>query len=197
MKIGITGGVGSGKSTILEILQKEYGAAVIIADDVSRELMEPGHPGFLPVAEYFGDGILAEDGSIDRGKLAAIVFRDPEKLAVLNHLNHPLVRERILELIRQYQEQGYFLIVIESAILIQAGYRELIDELWAVHVDYEIRVQRLMESRGYSREKTDSIISNQLSDQDTEAAADFVIDNSGTQEQTRLQIARHVACYKR
>ena len=194
MIIGVTGGVGTGKSTILKILQEEYDAVIIIADDVSRELMMPGEASYEAALAYFGPEILTdgEGSEIDRAKLAEIVFHDEEKLKALNSMNHPLVKERINSLIREYEEEGKDLIVIETAILIQAGYLELIDELWVIYTAYSTRVERLMASRGYSQEKIDSIIGSQLSDEEMREYADLVIDNSYSIEHTRRQIEDHL-----
>lgn len=194
MIVGITGGVGTGKSTILQILKDEYNAAVIMADDVAKELMEPGQPSYRAVVEYFGTEILSgEEGSpIDRVKLAGIVFSDPDKLSALNLLTHPLVRIRILELIDVYNRQNYDLIIVESAILIQAHYLDLIDELWVVYADYDTRVDRLISSRGYTVEKIDNIISNQLSDDEMKRYASFLIDNTGTIDDVRRQLSAYL-----
>ena len=194
MIVGITGGVGTGKSTILQILKDEYNAAVIMADDVAKELMEPGQPSYRAVVEYFGTEILSgEEGSpIDRVKLAGIVFSDPDKLSALNLLTHPLVRIRILELIDVYNRQNYDLIIVESAILIQAHYLDLIDELWVVYADYDTRVDRLISSRGYTVEKIDNIISNQLSDDEMKRYASFLIDNTGTIDDVRRQLSDYL-----
>ncbi len=194
MIVGITGGVGTGKSTILQILKDEYNAAVIMADDVAKELMEPGQPSYRAVVEYFGTEILSgEEGSpIDRVKLAGIVFSDPDKLSALNLLTHPLVRIRILELIDVYNRQNYDLIIVESAILIQAHYLDLIDELWVVYADYDTRVERLISSRGYTVEKIDNIISNQLSDDEMKRYASFLIDNTGTIDDVRRQLSDYL-----
>lgn len=194
MIIGITGGVGTGKSTILKILEQDYNAAIIMADDESRELMMPGQSCYNAVTEYFGPEILTDGpGSlINRARLAEIVFNDSEKLNALNSLNHPLVRIRIEELINQYKTQGKKLIIIETAILIQAGYLDLIDEMWLICTNLNVRIDRLVSSRGYSIEKIDSIIKSQLSDDEMKAYASFVIDNSYSFESTKLQIQEYL-----
>ncbi len=194
MIVGVTGGVGTGKSTILQILKDEYNAAIIMADDVARELMEPGQASYNAIVDYFGTEILVggAGSSIDRGKLASVVFSDPDKLSVLNLMTHPIVRIRILELIDEYQRQNHNLIIVESAILIQAHYLDFIDELWVVYADYNTRVKRLTASRGYSVEKINSIINNQLSDEEMKRYASFVIDNTGTIDQVKKQLADYL-----
>ena len=202
MVIGVTGGVGTGKSTILQFLEERYGAAVIMADDVAKELMEPGEALYDRVVQCFGGDVLMRDvpdGSpvpIDRAKLSLIVFHDPEKLHRLNAIVHPMVKVRILSLIDEYRKADFGLIVIESAILVQAGYRDLLDELWVVHTDKMVRFERLMASRGYSAEKIEAIMSNQLPENELEALADFVIDNSGFPEDACRQIEERLAGYE-
>ena len=192
MFIGVTGGVGAGKSTILQILEEEYNAYIILADDVARELMEKGKASYRAVVKAFGKDILREDGEIDRQILADIVFNDEEKLNLLNSIVHPLVRKAIVKEQKQVNKKDLDrLVVLEAALLIEAGYKELLDEIWAVIVQKEIRIQRLMNDRGYTREKSESIIANQLSDEEFRANCDFVIDNSGTLEESAEQIRKH------
>ena len=192
MFIGVTGGVGAGKSTILQILEEKYNAYIILADDVARELMKKGKASYRAVVKAFGKDILCDDGEIDRQKLAEIVFQDEEKLKLLNSIVHPLVRKAIVKEQKQVNKKDPDrLVVLEAALLIEAGYKELLDELWAVIVQKEIRIQRLMNDRGYTREKSESIIANQLSDEEFRANCDFVIDNSGTLEESAEQIRKH------
>ncbi len=180
--LGITGGVGCGKSTVLDILQKEYGAYVIQADIVAHELMEPGQTSYKAIVEHFGQEILAEDGHIDRKALGAIVFADEEKLALLNSLTHPAVK---MEIRRRITESQNIFIVIEAALLLEDHYDEICDEIWYVYADREVRFQRLAASRGYSREKSRSMMDNQMSDEELRCRCQAVIDNSGTLEETR------------
>lgn len=195
MIIGVTGGVGAGKSTILDYLKNRYNAAVIQADDVAKELMMPGGVSYKAVTDHFGDGILtAGYGSpIDRAALAEIVFNDEKQLSILNSLTHPAVKTEIQRLIRKYQSLGYSIIIIEAALLIQAGYQDIIDELWTVYADKRTRVERLISTRNYSEEKAESIISSQMSDEQMNAAADLVIDNSGSTENTCRQIDEYLS----
>lgn len=192
--IGVTGGVGTGKSSILGILKEDYRAQVILADDVAKDLMVPGNKVYNDIYNFFGDEVFTDGyGSpIDRPELSRIVFTDKEKLLKLNSIVHPAVKLEIIGMIDSFKSAGEKMIVIETAILIQAGYLDIIDELWVVHTDYETRVRRLLASRGYSREKTDNIISNQLPDEEMEKMADLVIDNSGSLEYVKEQIAREL-----
>lgn len=194
MVIGVTGGVGTGKSTILQILKEQYNAVIIIADDIARDLMMPHEASYEAAVRYFGEDILTDGpgSTIDRAHLAQIVFHDPEKLEALNKMTHPLVKDKIRSLIDIYQSEGCKLIVLETAILIRAGYLDIIDELWVICADYETRVQRLMASRGYTREKTDSIINSQMSDEEMIQYAALVIDNSRSIDSTEEQIRQHL-----
>jgi len=194
MFIGVTGGVGTGKSTILGIIRKEYNAHIIMADDVARYLMDENDGrAFKAVMEYFGDEILDENGNMDREKLSKIVFKDEKKLETINSIVHPLVRQEIIaekdQILAINPER---LVVLEAALLIETGYKEILDELWGVVADKEIRKDRLKKQRGYSDEKSESIIANQISDEEIFANCDFVINNSNDLDDTRKQIVGHL-----
>lgn len=192
MFIGITGGVGAGKSTILQILKEKYDAHLIMADDVAKELMCRGKSAYRKIVQTFGDEILGDDLEIDRQKLSSVVFQDDDKLLMLNQIVHPLVQKAILkEKDNISKKNPEKLIVLEAALLIEAGYRDFLDELWAVIADKEVRIKRLMDSRGYSREKSESIIAAQLSDEEFRRVCDFVIDNSGSLSDSERQIEEH------
>jgi dephospho-CoA kinase len=187
--IGVTGGVGSGKSVVLSILEREYGAKTILADLVAHELMQPGGKSYEEILAEFGSEILSEDQTIDRKKLGNIVFRDERKLARLNAITHPNVKEEIKARIVKIKEEGMAsMILLEAALLIEAGYEDIYDELWYIFVNRETRYERLYKGRGYTREKTDSIMANQLSEEEFRLHADVIIDNSGSIEQTKKEI---------
>ena len=187
--IGVTGGVGSGKSVVLSILEKDYHAETILADLVAHDLMQPGGKSYEDIVEAFGDGILNDDGTIDRVKLGNIVFHDAEKLQKLNAITHPNVKEEIKNRIQKIREQGTAsMILLEAALLIESGYEDVYDELWYIYVDRETRYRRLQEGRGYTREKTDSIMQKQLTEEQFRKYADVVIDNSHSIEETKQQI---------
>ena len=193
MVIGVTGGVGAGKSTVLGILKDEYGAVLIMADDVARYLMEPGGASYAAVVSEFGSGILQdpekEDSPVNRKALAAIVFSDPEKLKILNSLTHPAVRSEIKNIIKnEYVKNPDAIIVVEAALLIEAGYEDMLDCLCVVTAEREVRIARLEASRGYSRERSENVIASQLSDKEFAEHADLIIDNSGDIESTAGQI---------
>lgn len=188
--LGITGGIGAGKSRILSELERDYGAYVVEADRTAHALMEPGMAVYDAVVRQFGTGILQQQsGTIDRTKLADIVFSDEEKLALLNSLSHPLVKEEILRQISEKREQGTcMLFVIEAALLIQDGYREICDEIWYVRADKETRIGRLMLQRGYTREKCLTVMKSQQDDEYYTQYADFTINNQFDYENSSKQL---------
>ena len=184
--IGVTGGIGAGKSTVLACLQEDWNAEIIQADALAKEIMEPGGEAYDEIVDYFGRGILLEDGAIDRKKLGEVVFADDEKRSRLNALVHGKVRA---EAEKRIHASGASLVAYEAALPREAFMQDICDEVWFVQVPEEERIFRLMRDRGYSREKAVSIIRSQLSDREFLACADRVIDNSGTPEETRRQVA--------
>lgn len=186
MVIGITGGIGCGKSTVLNILKDKYNAHIIDADKTAHRLMEPYKQVYNSIRESFGDEIIGSDGFIDRKRLAQIVFSDKEKLDCLNKIVHPRVKEAVIAEIASAKEE---LIAVEAALFIEAGYVDICDELWYIYTDNETRIQRLIKSRGYTRKKAESIIANQLSDNEFREHCNIVIDNSGSKNDTEGQIA--------
>ena len=178
--LGITGGVGAGKSTILSYLNKKYSAKVILADEVGRQLQQPGEESFRRIVEVFGSAILMPDGSLDRALLADTVFADKEMLVKLNAIIHPAVKKRITaQLAYERQKKEVPFCVIEAALLLEDGYDQICDEIWYVYTKPDIRMKRLAVSRGYSDEKTQQIMSNQPDDGIYRKNCKFVIDNSG------------------
>ena len=190
--IGVTGGVGAGKSTVLDVLEQGYGAKLILADEVGHEVMEPGKAAYQKITAYFGDGILDADGRIDRKVLGAIVFADSEKLQVLNHIVHPEVKKEILERIRQAECAGENYAVVEAALFLEEKYDAFCDETWYIYTNEEIRRARLKSSRGYTDEKITQILANQKSHEEFLSRCDLVIDNNGTAEETRRQIDKRM-----
>lgn len=186
MVIGLTGGIGAGKSAVMEYLQ-EKGCYTILADDVARKLQEKGGVIYNEMLEVFGTDILGEDGQLDRNSVASVVFSDEKRLSQLNAIVHPAVREKILSLISENKDK-YPHIVIEAALLIEEHYEDVVDELWYVDAADEIRIKRLMENRGYTREKCLSIMSRQLSREEYVRHCKVVLDNSATLDEVRAQV---------
>lgn len=185
MILGITGGVGAGKSTVLHVLETEYHAHIIQSDQVAKDLMVPGGATYAPLIALFGDSILDPNGQINRGKMAAAMYASADLVSQVNAIVHPKVREAILADIHASKAP---LIVVESALIQEGKLDELCDGIWYVYASPEVRIERLMASRGYTREKCQSILASQSSDETYRALSDVVINNDGSQEQTRAQI---------
>lgn len=186
--IGITGGVGSGKSAVLEHLSSDYQAVVYLADDVARNLQQKGEICYEQIVAHFGQDILAADGQIDRAALAKIVFTDPSELQVLNRIVHPAVRTFIINEIEKNRQAGTRYLIIEAALLLESKYDEICDEIWYIHTSEEVRRIRLKASRGYDDEKISNIIASQLPEKEFFERCDAVIENSGDFEDTKKQI---------
>lgn len=179
MKIlGITGGVGAGKSTVLQYLNKKYQVRVMELDKAAHLLMGPGQSCYTPLTEKFGTGILSAEGRIDRQKLYAETFAKQSGIEALNQIVHPRVKEYVKQEIIKEEKNGRPFLVLEAALLLEDHYEEICDEIWYVFVCEEARKKRLISSRGYSEEKIAQILSNQKTDAQFRAACQFVIDNS-------------------
>lgn len=183
--IGITGGIGTGKSTVLNLLKQEYHAYIVEADKLAHELMLPGEAVYHRITDIFGTDILNIDGTIDRNRLGAIVFKDADSLRKLNEVVHPAVKQYILQDMETKKKEGnveYY--VIEAALLIEDGYKTICDELWYIYVEREERIKRLIAGRGGSREKWEHVIGNQSSDDYYRMNCDYVVDNGSSFEHT-------------
>lgn len=178
--IGITGGVGSGKSQILDYLHDKYGATICVADDISKKLQKKGGKCYEPIIKYFGIDILDKNNEIDRSKLADIVFNDKEKLKKLNAIVHPAVKDAVREKIKREEKKKTNLFFLEAALLLEEHYEEICDELWYIHVTADRRMQRLRYARGYTEKKAEEIMQNQASEEYFFKACDRVIDNNKT-----------------
>lgn len=176
--IGITGGIGSGKSTVLQIIRKEQSCFVIEADALAHDLMEPGQCAYNKIVKAFGDSILDSNGAISRERLGQAVFGNEEQLAQLNEIVHPAVKAYILSDIEEKKKEGFACYVIEAALLIEDGYRGICDEIWYVYAGQEERMKRLLSGRGGSREKWENIIRSQSTEDYYRQYSDFFIDNS-------------------
>lgn len=177
--LGITGQVGAGKSTILAYLEEKYRAKVIQADAVGHLVMEPETACYQQILACFGKEILAADQKIDRKKLGAIVFADREKLAALNAIVHPAVKDYIRKaVLDKKQKGGVPFVVVEAALLLEEHYDEICDEIWYIYVEDAVRRARLKQSRGYSDRKIDDILKNQQKDSVFRKSCQFVVDNS-------------------
>ncbi|MFY7066723.1 dephospho-CoA kinase [Nocardiopsis changdeensis] len=189
LKVGLTGGIGSGKSAVSAELA-EHGAVVIDADAIAREVVEPGTPGLAAVVEEFGEGVLAPDGSLDRPRLGEIVFADEARLARLNAIVHPLVGERSAELMARAEAAGAPVVVYDVPLLVENGLESLYDVVVVVDTPDEVRVDRVVRSRGMDPEQVWARIRAQADRETRLAAADLVVDNSGTREQLTERVAQ-------
>ncbi len=194
--IGITGGVGAGKSTVLDFLEEKYRAYVMKADEIGHLVMEPGQSCYEPVIELFGKQVIKNDKTIDRRQVSDVVFSHPGMLEKLNQIIHPAVKQYIREHLELKKQQGQEICVVEAALLLEDHYQEFCDTIWYIHTDEEIRIQRLMENRGYTREKSASIIASQAPEKFFRANADYVVVNNGDFAQTRQQIEEGIRKYE-
>ena len=177
--LGITGGVGAGKSTVLSYLEKRYGARVILCDDVARMLQEPGKACYEPMKELLGEDVLRMDGGFNRKLVAERVFADEEMLKRLNGIVHPAVKKYVTDEINKADQAGAVsLMVVEAALLLEDHYDLICDEIWYIYTAPEARIRRLQESRGYSGERIRHMMKNQKSDGFFREHCQFVVDNS-------------------
>jgi dephospho-CoA kinase len=173
--IGLTGGIGSGKSTVTEMLRAK-GAAVVCADGIGHEVYQPGTAALDEIVSAFGRQVLTADGQVDRRKLGSIVFADPEARRRLNAIVHPPMRRLMAERLDKLRRHGVSVAVLEAAILIEAGWDDLTDEVWLVLVQPAVAAQRLMERSGLSAEDAEARIASQLSNEDRLRHADLIVD---------------------
>jgi dephospho-CoA kinase len=186
LRIGLTGGIGSGKSTVSALLAAR-GAVIVDADRIAREVVEPGTPGLAQVVEAFGDGVLTADGSLDRPALATVVFSDPEARRRLDGIVHPLVRARAAELAAAAPPDA--VLVNDVPLLVETGQASSYDLVLVVEADAATRVSRLVE-RGLTVEDARARIAAQATDEQRRAVADVLLDNSGSPEQLAEQVDR-------
>lgn len=186
LRVGLTGGIGCGKSAVVQML-REMGVPVIEADDLVRELSQAGEAVHDKIVKTFGREILAEDGEIDRARLAGIVFGSPEKLALLNGIVHPPVLERTEQWVGERRREGARLVVVEAPLLVEAGFHRQFDRLVVVWCRPEQQLERLS-GRGMSREEAERRIAAQMPVEEKMRLADYLIDNSGTRDETRRQV---------
>lgn len=187
--IGITGGVGAGKSSVLKALKEHCNCKIVLADDVGNKVKEPGQPCYFKIVDLLGKDILKEDSTIDRVKMAEKIFADTKILEQVNHIIHPAVEEYILNSIQAEREKKEIdVFFLEAALLIEAGYLPYLDELWYIFSEKDVRIKRLKESRSYSDEKIGQIMTKQLSDEEFRKYADVVLDNSYEFQKTLEQI---------
>jgi len=184
--IGLTGGIGSGKSTVARLFG-DLGVHWVDADDVAREVVEPGTPALAEIAKHFGEQILTPDGVLDRAQLRAIVFQETEERAWLEALLHPIIRE---ELIRQLNPENYQLpyVLLVSPLLLETDQHELVDRIIVIDVPKDVQLERTMARDTNSREQVERIIAAQMSREDRLARADEVVDNDRPLDDVTRQV---------
>lgn len=189
--IGITGGVGAGKSTVLNLIKERCSCFILMADEAAHEVEKKGQVCYEELVDLLGREVLSDDGEIDKGRMARLIFApgNEELLKKVNGLIHPRVKEYILKSIDEHRAAGdvdYFF--VEAALLIEDGYREICDELWYVYADEKVRAQRLKRTRGYSDERIRGIMDKQNNDAIFRKYCDRVIENNDDMEATVKRI---------
>lgn len=188
-KIGLTGGIGSGKSTVAKLLA-EHGFIVVDADKIAREIMEPGSPVLDDVAAAFGDDLINEDGSLDRGELARRAFVDKQSTEKLNSITHPAIRSESERQFAAAEAAGEPAVVYDMPLLVELGMHRDMDLTVVVDVDAEERVRRLTDSRGLDEADARARIAQQIDADTRTAAADVIIDNNGAEADLKPQVER-------
>jgi len=184
--VGLTGGVGSGKSTVAEMM-RELGAEVVDADEATHAVYEPGSPGFDAVVREFGNAYV-DGGRIDRSRLGELVFRDDDARRRLNSIVHPLVRDWMAQRTAEAAERGAEVVVQDVPLLFENGLERLFSSVVLVYVPEELQVERLVSGRGFAPERARAMIAAQMPIENKRGLAHHVINNSGTREETQAQV---------
>ena len=184
--IGLTGGIGSGKSTVAKVLE-EQGASVLSADIIGHEVYSPGRPAWQEIVNEFGREVVADDGAIDRKKLGALVFSDPKHLAALNSIVHPRMKGMMRERLAALARDGAAITVLEAALLFEAKWDDLADEVWVTAVAPAIAAKRTSERSGLSEDQVLERIKSQMSNEERTQNAHVIIDTDCDLDGTRKQ----------
>ncbi len=194
--IGITGGVGAGKSEILKYLKERYNCRIVMADQVAHSLEEPGEKCYDSLVALLGAEIVGTDGRIDKQRMAGKIFGNAGTLAKVNAIVHPAVKEAILDMIAEERRANTLdFFFLEAALLIEDGYERIVDEMWYIHAEVAVRQSRLKASRGYSDERIEKILGGQLSEEEYRSHCRVVIENNGTLECVYKQIDEKLGEY--
>lgn len=187
--IGITGGIGAGKSEVLNYIRAHYNCEIYLADEVAHLVKQPGTPAYRELVGLLGEDVLDGDGRIDKNAMAGKIFASSGLLEQVNGIVHPAVKKFLLERLegaKKARDAAFFF--VEAALLIEGGYLALVDEMWYIYADEAVRRERLRRARGYEEERISRIMSRQLSEEAFRENCDFVIDNSGNFQDTCMQI---------
>lgn len=191
--IGITGGIGAGKSEIISYIEKHYNAASLIADDIAKKLIQKNMDLYYKIVEEFGNIILDSEGNIDKKILAKIIFSDNKLRLKINSFIHPSVKKEVIKQYEKYKKENKIdFLFVEAALLIEDNYDKICDEIWYIYVSKENRRKRLKESRHYSDEKIDRIFASQLSEDEFKKSSDVFINNDIDIVNTYRQIDREI-----
>ena len=186
-RIGLTGGVGSGKSTVSSYM-KEFGIPVIDGDCLAMEAVAPGNIAMREIRQVFGNGIFNEDGSLNRLKTAEIIFKDEEKRKALNGIIQPYIWRRTQEEVIAAQNHGYFVVVLDMPQLLEIDWQLRVEAVWVVQVPLEVQIERVMARNGFTRKQVLERIHKQMPTENKLNYADVVIDNSRSPEDTKRQV---------
>lgn len=191
--IGITGGIGAGKSEIISYIEKHYNAASLIADDIAKKLIQKNMDLYYKIVKEFGNIILDSEGNIDKKILAKIIFSDNKLRFKINSFIHPSVKKEVIKQYEKYKKENKIdFLFVEAALLIEDNYDKICDEIWYIYVSKENRRKRLKESRHYSDEKIDRIFASQLSEEEFKKSSDVFINNDIDIVNTYRQIDREI-----
>lgn len=186
--IGLTGNIACGKSLVASMFES-LGAKVIDFDDIARTIVEPGEPAWNEIVDAFGRDILNPDDTINRKALGDIIFNNPQKREILNNITHPKIVQHTRESVEEYRNDNIDLVIIEAALIVErGGLKDLIEKLLVVIADEESQLERLTKRNGLSREEAISRINSQMPTEEKVEYADYIIDNSGTEEETKKQV---------
>nr|WP_295710669.1 dephospho-CoA kinase [uncultured Halomonas sp.] len=189
MIIGLTGGIGSGKSTVARAFEA-LGAAWVDADDVAREIVLPGEPALLAIKQHFGEQVIYSDGTLNRAALREIIFQSPEQRLWLESVTHPNIRERITQYLTQLKAQGAPYVLLVSPLLFESGQNALVDRTIVIDVPQALQVARTLQRDGVSESQVHAILAAQLPREQRLAQADDVIDNSRDHASMMAQVAK-------
>lgn len=188
LRIGLTGGISTGKSTVAQILRDDFGVPVVDADAASREVVLPGQPALAEIAAHFGASIVSQDGQLNRRALGRIVMADPQQRKALEAITHPRILAHIVSQLLAHEQDGATVTVVEAALMVETGSYAAYDKVLVVTSTPEIQQSRLMKRNGFSSEEAQSWIANQLPLSEKEAIADAVIQNNGSHASLRSSV---------
>ena len=187
MIIGLTGSIASGKSTVAKMIQS-YNLPIVDADQVARQVVEPGSPTLLKIAEVFGQDVISEDGTMDRAKVGSLIFHDESKRQQLNAIIHPAIREEMIRQRDEFISYGEKNVFMDIPLLFESKLEHFVERIIVVSVREDVQLERLMERNSLTEEEAKARIATQIPVKDKEALADVVIYNNGSLEDTALQL---------